>query len=77
MRLLIYGFNVACSNIAASYLKVVDESMNAIRFHTTSEENLPHFYYIVCKQDQLGTDFKTVACSVTVSLIFLDIHRGK
>ena len=32
---LINGFNKACNNIAASYLKVGNESMGSIRFHTT------------------------------------------
>ena len=45
-RLLIYGLNKACSNIASSYLKVEDCSMSAIKFCTTSKRNLPHLYYI-------------------------------
>ena len=34
-KLLIDGFNAACKNIAASYLKVGDEFMGAIRFWMT------------------------------------------
>ena len=33
--LLINSFNKACSNIAASYLKVGNEPMGSIHFHTT------------------------------------------
>ena len=47
--LLIYGFNKACSNIDASYLKVGDESMSAILFFTTSKGDLPNLSYIFCK----------------------------
>ena len=39
---LIYGFNEACSNIDASYIKVRDESMSAIQFSTISMGDLPH-----------------------------------
>ena len=39
--MLINGFNAACNNIAASDLKVGDESMSAIRFRTTAKGNLP------------------------------------
>ena len=67
--MLIYGFNEASNNIAASYLKVGDDSMSAIRFWTEAKGNLTHFSYILCKKDPLGTKFNTVACSVTGSLI--------
>ena len=60
-RLSIDGFNEACSNIAASYLKVGDDSMSAIRFFTTSKEDLPHLYYIFYKPEPLGAEFKKVA----------------
>ena len=75
MSFLIDRFNESCSNIAASYLKVGDESMNAIRFCTTSKGDLPHLSYIFRKPEPLGVEFKTVSCSVTVAPILLDIHR--
>ena len=59
------GFNTACKNIAASFLKVGDESMSAIRFWTTAKGNLLNLSYIFRKPDPLGTKFKTFACSVT------------
>ena len=74
---MIYGFNKACSNIAASHLKVGNESMSAIQFFTTSKENLPHLFYIFHKPELLGVEFKTSALSVTGSFIFLDSQWGK
>ena len=74
---LLYGFNNACKNIAASFLKVGDESMSAIRFWTTAKGNLTHLSYIFRKPDSLGTKFKTVACSVTGDLLFIEVQRGK
>ena len=48
-RFLIYIFNEECSNTGASYLKVGDESISAIRFRTTLKRELPHLSYIFCK----------------------------
>ena len=75
--MLINGFNEACKNIAASYLKVGDESMSAIRFRTTAKGNLPHLSYIFCKTYPLGTEFKKIACYVTGVLLFIEVKRGK
>ena len=75
--MLIYGFNEACSNIASSYLKVGDESMSTIRFCTMSKGYLTHLSYIFRKPEPLGTEFETVACSVTEDFIFLGIQRGE
>ena len=55
------GFNTTCMNIAASFLKVGDDSMSAIRFRTTAKGNLPHLSYIFRKPEPLSTEFKTVA----------------
>ena len=71
------GFNTACKNIAASFLKVGDESMSAICFRKTAKGNLPHLSYIFRKLEPLGTNFKTVACSVTGALLFIEVQRGK
>ena len=70
--MLINGFNTACKNIAASFMKVGDESMSKIRFRTKEKVNLPHLLNIFFKSDPLGTEFKTVACSVTGSLLFIE-----
>ena len=53
-KLLIDGFNEACKNISASYLKVGDESMGAIIFLTTEKGKLPHLSYINARQSQWG-----------------------
>ena len=74
--MLIDGFNVACKNISASYLKVGDESMSAIRFRTTAKGNLTHLSYIFCNTEPLGKYFKTVACYVTGDLIFIEVDIG-
>ena len=76
-KLLIDGFNGACNNIAAIYLKVGDDSMSAIRFWTTVKGKLSHLSYIFCKPYPPGTEFKTVACSVTGALISIEVHIGK
>ena len=49
VTLLIHGLNKAFSNIAARYIKVGDEYMSAMRFHTMSKGDLPHLSYIFCK----------------------------
>ena len=76
-ELLFDAFNTACKNIPASFLKVGDESMSAIRFRTTAKGNLSHLSYIFRKPEPLGADFKTVACSVTGALLFIKVQRGK
>ena len=75
-RLLIDGFNEACSNIAASYLKVGDESMSAIQFQTKSKGKLPDLSYILHNLEPPGMEFNNVACSVTGALVFLEIQWG-
>ena len=76
-KLLIDGFNAACDNIAAIFLKVGNESMSAIIFGRKEKGNLPHLSYIYRKSDSLGKEFKTVACYVTGALLFIEVHRGK
>ena len=58
-------------------MKVVDESMSKIRFRTTEKGNLPHLSYIFRKPEPLSNEFKTVACSVTGALLFIEVQRGK
>ena len=76
-KLLIDGFNAACKNIAASFIKVGDESTSAIRFRMPAKGNLPHLSYIFRNPEPLGKDFKTVACYVTGSLLLIGVQRGK
>ena len=76
-KLLFDEFNIACKYIAASFLKVGDESMSAIRFWTTAKGNLPHLSYIFGNPEPLSTEFKTLACSITGALLFIEVQRGK
>ena len=76
-ELLIGGFNEAFNNISVSSLKVGYESMSVIRFWTTAKGDLPHLSYIFRKPDPLGTELNTVACSVTGSMIFIEVQIGK
>ena len=62
--------------IAASSMKVGDESMSAIRFQTMAKGNLPHLSCILRKADPLGIDSKKVFYSVTGGLIFIEVQRG-
>ena len=72
--MLINGFNTACKNIAASFMKVGGESMSAIRFWTMEKGNLTHLCYIFSMPEPLGTEFKTVTCSVTRALLFIEVQ---
>ena len=73
--MLINGFNEACKNIAASYLKVGDESTSEISFRMEAKGNLPHLSYIFLKPYPLGTEFNTVTCSVKGDLVFIKVKR--
>ena len=75
--MLINGFNTSCNNIAASYLKVGDESTSVIRFRTTAKGNLPHLSNFSRKPEPLGTEFKTVVCSVKRDFLFIEDQRRK
>ena len=77
MKLLFDGFNSACKSITAEFLKLGDELMSAIRFRTMAKGNLLHLSYIFRKPEPLGTEFKTVACSATGALLFIELQRGK
>ena len=76
-KLVINGLNDACKNIYSIYFKVGDESMSEIRFRKTAKGNLPHLSYIFRKTEPLGTEFNTVACSVTGAFILIELQRGK
>ena len=75
--MLIDGFNTECKNIAASFLKVGDDSMSAIRFWTTAKGSLPHFLYIFRKPEPLGIEFNKFSCSVKGALLFIELQRDK
>ena len=75
--MLIYGFNEACKDIPASYLKVGDESMSEICFCTTEKGNLTNLSYMLCNPEPLETEFKTVSGYFTGSLLLIDTQRGE
>ena len=55
--MLFNGFNTACKNIAASFLKVGDELMSAIRFWTTFGKWLVIMWWkiqLITKTSDLG-----------------------
>ena len=51
--------------------------MIAIHFWTTTKGDLTHLSYIFLKPEPLGTEFNTVACSVTGDFFSIEINRGK
>ena len=61
VRLLIYGLNKECLNIASICLKVGDESISVIQFCTKSKGDLTHLSYIFLKTEPIGTELKMVA----------------
>ena len=65
------------ARILPPVFEVGDESMSAIWFRTTAKGYLPHLSYIFRNLEPLGTEFKTVACSVTGDLLFIEVQRGK
>ncbi len=62
--------------IKASFLKTMDESMSAFWPQTRSTGNLPHLSYIMHKPEDLGTEFKVIACAMTGIILHLEIQKG-
>ncbi len=61
---IVNGFNnTRIQKVAASFCKVLDESMSAWSPTTTKLGGLLFLLFILCKPTPLGTDFKTVACT--------------
>jgi len=50
--------------------------MSAFHSQTHSTGNLPHLSFIMCKPEDLGTEFKIVACPMTGILFHLEIQKG-
>lgn len=75
---LIKDFNAnRKKEIAASSIKVLDESMSAFKPRTTPTGGLPNISFIQRKPEPLGTEFKTVACGKLGVMLYLEIQRGK
>jgi hypothetical protein len=58
--------------VAASVIKLLDETMSAWQPRKDKTGGLPNISFILRKPEPLGTEFKSMACSVTGILkIFL------
>ena len=77
IRGLIDGFNESRRQIASGREKNVDESMSAIRFHTTLKGDLMHYSYIFSKPEPLVPEMKNVANSRLGTMLHLEIQQGK
>ena len=65
-----YGMQEYCCQFYEGW----GESMSAIRFWTMEKGNLTHLCYIFSMPEPLGTEFKTVTCSVTRALLFIEVQ---
>jgi hypothetical protein len=62
----IAAFNQNRANlIAASVIKLLDEFMSAWQPRKDKTGGLPNISFILRKPEPLGTEFKSMACSVT------------
>jgi len=78
ISLAIDEFNMNCKwHIKTSFIKTMDESMSAFRLQTRSTGNLPHLSYIMCKLEDLRTEFKVVACVMRGIILHLEIQKGR
>jgi len=62
--------------VSASFMKMMDESMSAFCPQMQATGNLPHLSFILHKPENLGTEFKVIACPITKIIIFLEIQKG-
>jgi len=62
--------------VNASFMKVMDKSVSAFCPQTQATGNLPHLLFILHKPENLGTEFKAVACPITRIILFLEIQKG-
>jgi Transposase IS4 len=75
---LVEEFNKNRSRVvAASRIKVQDESMSAWKPRKDKNGGLPNISFIKRKPKPLGTEFKSVACGKTGIMLQLEIQRGK
>jgi hypothetical protein len=66
VMLMVDGYNAnRHAWIAASVRKTLDESMSAFRPRTSKTGGFPNISFILRKPEPLGTEFKTIACTVT------------
>lgn len=65
------------TNVAASFIKLFNESMSAWHPQTTKTGGLFHLSFISWKPEPLGTEFKMAGCSKTKVGLALEIQEGK
>ena len=63
--------------VAASRVKVQDESMSAWKPRKDKTGGLPNISFIKRKPEPLGTEFKSAGCGQTGIMLSLEIQRGK
>lgn len=63
--------------VAASNVKLLDETMSAWRPRKSKLGGLPNISFILRKPEPLGTEFKTGCCSETGIMLWMEIQRGK
>jgi hypothetical protein len=62
--------NNRAKTVAASVIKLLDESMSAWRPRKDKTGGLPNISFILRKPEPLGTEFKSMACSLTGICLF-------
>jgi hypothetical protein len=78
VKLLVDGYNNNRHDwVAASVRKMLDESMSAFRPRTSKTGCFPNISYILRKPEPLGTEFKTIACTVTGKSIVVVLSLRK
>ena len=72
------GFNKNCKmTVAASQIKVCDESMSPFQPANTKSGNLPNIYFVLRKPEPLGIELKTVCEAMMGIMIHVEIQCGK
>ena len=64
-------------NILSSAIKTLDKSMSAFRPQTLAKGNLLHLSHILRKLEDLGTEFKNLACAQIYVMLCIKLCRGK
>lgn len=64
-------------NVAAGFMRVLDESMSAWCPQTTKTGGLPNISFIIRKPEPLGTEFKVMACPELKMFLGLELQEGK
>ena len=63
--------------VFAHFFKVADETMSAFLLQMMKNGNLPYLSWIQRKLEDLGTELKTMCCSVTRNMLHKEMQRSK